>query len=95
MISAFMMIHRTVPPWYLPSNEAFSFISLNGHTGEVLEGEQAVAPPSITGDLKTFMDWVDEIRTVDVLANADTPADAKEARKNGANGIGGYPRCCH
>lgn len=64
------------------------FISLNGQTGEVLEGEQTVAPPAITGDLKTFMDWVDEIRRVDVLANADTPADAAEARKNGANGIG-------
>ena len=64
------------------------FMSLNGQTGEVLEGEQTVAPPAITGDLKKFMDWVDEIRTVDVLANADTPADAAEARKNGANGIG-------
>lgn len=64
------------------------FISLNGNTGEVLEGEQLVAPPSITGDLKTFMDWVDDIRSLDVLANADTPGDAKESRKNGANGIG-------
>merc|ERR1719491_1321653 len=64
------------------------FISLNGNTGEVLEGEQLVAPPGMTGDLKTFMDWVDGVRTIDVLANADTPEDAKEARKNGANGIG-------
>jgi len=64
------------------------FISLNGNTGEVLVGEQRVAPPTITGDLKTFMDWVDEVRTVDVLANADTPNDAKEARLQGANGIG-------
>lgn len=53
-----------------------------------MEGEQLVAPPAITGDLKSFMEWVDDTRTVDVLANADTPADAKEARKNGANGIG-------
>jgi pyruvate, orthophosphate dikinase len=64
------------------------FISLNGQSGEVLEGEQAVAPPAITGNLKTFMEWVDQIRDIDVLTNADTPADAKEARKNGANGIG-------
>lgn len=64
------------------------FMSLNGNTGEVLEGEQLVAPPAITGNLKAFMKWVDDIRTVDVLANADTPADAKEARKNGASGIG-------
>ena len=64
------------------------YISLNGQSGEVLEGKQTVAPPSITGNLKTFMEWVDEIRDIDVLTNADTPADAKEARKNGANGIG-------
>jgi len=64
------------------------FISLNGNTGEVLNGEQNVAPPAITGDLKKFMSWVDEFRDIDVLANADTPADAKESRKNGANGIG-------
>mmetsp|Transcript_528 Transcript_528/g.1532 ORF Transcript_528/g.1532 Transcript_528/m.1532 type:complete len:899 (+) Transcript_528:337-3033(+) len=64
------------------------FISLNGNAGEVLEGKQLVAPPAITGDLKTFMGWVDEARSIDVLANADTPADAAEARKNGANGIG-------
>ncbi|KAL7537444.1 hypothetical protein ACHAWF_005773, partial [Thalassiosira exigua] len=64
------------------------FVSLNGNTGEVLAGEQLVAPPAIAGDLKTFMDIVDEVRTIDVLANADTPEDAQEARKNGANGIG-------
>lgn len=64
------------------------YISLNGNSGEVLEGQQLVAPPAITGDLKTFMEWVDDIREIDVLANADTPGDAREARKNGANGIG-------
>ena len=64
------------------------FISLNGQSGEVLEGSQTVAPPTITGTLKNFMEWVDDVREIDVLANADTPADAKEARKNGANGIG-------
>ncbi len=64
------------------------FISLNGNTGEILQGQQVVAPPSIAGDLKTFMDWVDEIRDTEVYANADTPEDAKEARNNGAQGIG-------
>lgn len=64
------------------------FVSLNGNTGEVLEGEQLVSPPTITGDLKVFMDWVDELMDIHVLANADTPVDAAEARKNGANGIG-------
>jgi pyruvate,orthophosphate dikinase len=64
------------------------FISLNGNTGEVLAGTQLVEPPAISGDFKNFMDWVDEVRNIDVLANADTPNDAREARKNGANGIG-------
>lgn len=64
------------------------FVSLNGNTGEVLEGKQLVAPPAITGDLQVFMEWVDNVRTMGVLANADTPADAREARKNGAAGIG-------
>ncbi|KAL3922563.1 MAG: hypothetical protein SGILL_002137 [Bacillariaceae sp.] len=64
------------------------WLSLNGASGEVLEGQMQVAPPAITGNFKTFMDWVDETRNIDVLTNADTPADAKEARKNGANGIG-------
>mmetsp|Transcript_17287 Transcript_17287/g.47601 ORF Transcript_17287/g.47601 Transcript_17287/m.47601 type:complete len:963 (+) Transcript_17287:107-2995(+) len=68
--------------------EEGDFISLNGQSGEVLEGSQTVAPPAISGNLKTFMQWVDYARDIDVLTNADTPADAKEARKNGANGIG-------
>ena len=64
------------------------FVSLNGNTGEILKGKQPVAPPAIAGNLKTFMEWVDEVRDVEVFANADTPTDAKEARKNGAQGIG-------
>ncbi len=64
------------------------YVSLNGNTGEIIEGKQVVSPPSIAGNLKTFMDWVDDVRNVEVYANADTPSDAKEARKNGAQGIG-------
>ncbi len=39
-------------------------------------------------DVVKFMTWVDEKRKMRVLANADTPADALEARRNGAQGIG-------
>jgi pyruvate,orthophosphate dikinase len=63
-------------------------ISLNGNTGEVMNSKIAVSPPTIKGDLQEFMEWVDDIREIDVLANADTPEDAREARKNGAVGIG-------
>ena len=42
----------------------------------------------MTGDFGTFMAWADEIRTMKVRANADTPFDAMTARKFGAEGIG-------
>ncbi|CAK9223525.1 unnamed protein product [Sphagnum troendelagicum] len=64
------------------------WISLNGSTGEVILGKQPLAPPAISGDLGTFMQWVDEIRHLKVMANADTPEDALAARNNGAEGIG-------
>ncbi|KAK4405625.1 Pyruvate, phosphate dikinase, chloroplastic [Sesamum angolense] len=64
------------------------WISLNGSTGEVILNKQALAPPAMTGDLEIFMSWADEIRRLKVMANADTPEDARTARNNGAQGIG-------
>ncbi|KAJ4968952.1 hypothetical protein NE237_015653 [Protea cynaroides] len=64
------------------------WLSLNGSTGEVIMGKQALAPPAISGDLETLMSWVDGIRSLKVMANADTPEDALTARNNGAQGIG-------
>mmetsp|Transcript_16736 Transcript_16736/g.52776 ORF Transcript_16736/g.52776 Transcript_16736/m.52776 type:complete len:921 (+) Transcript_16736:845-3607(+) len=64
------------------------WLSLNGTTGEILVGKLALRPPELSGDLGTFMGWVDGYRTMTVLANADTPADAEAARRNGAEGIG-------
>ncbi|XP_010912087.1 pyruvate, phosphate dikinase 2 [Elaeis guineensis] len=64
------------------------WLSLNGSTGEVIMGKQPLSPPALSGDLETFMAWVDEIRQLKVMANADTPADALTARNNGAEGIG-------
>lgn len=63
-------------------------LSLNGSTGEVIMGKQPLSPPALSGDLETFMAWVDEIRQMKVMANADTPEDALTARNNGAQGIG-------
>lgn len=64
-------------------------LSLNGNTGQVLQNEVALAAPEMSGALGTFMSWVDAARgDFAVLANADSPVDALEARKNGANGIG-------
>jgi len=62
--------------------------SINGTTGEVIKGQKTVKKPEISGDLGTFMKWVDAKRRLRVLTNADTPEDAKVAIANGAQGIG-------
>ena len=64
------------------------WISLNGATGEVISGRQELAAAEPTPELLQVMSWADEVRNLNVLANADTPADAAAARANGAEGIG-------
>ena len=64
------------------------WLSLNGSTGEVILGKQPMKTAELSGDLATFMSWVDGVRTLKVLTNADTPDDAAAARRNGAEGIG-------
>lgn len=44
------------------------WLSLNGSTGEVVLGKQPLSPPALSGDLGTFMSWVDEIRQLKVLS---------------------------
>jgi len=63
-------------------------ISLDGSTGNVYLGAIKTQDAELTGDFGKFMSWVDEIRTMGVRANADTPHDAEVARKYGAEGIG-------
>ena len=43
------------------------WISLNGSTGEVILGKQALSPPALSDDLGTFRSWADEIRNLKVL----------------------------
>jgi len=66
------------------------WVSINGETGEVLLGQQSLSPPNFkdSPSISRLMQYVDERRTMRVLANADTPQDALEARINGAEGIG-------
>ena len=64
------------------------FISLNGTTGLVYEGEIPTVAPELSGDFGTIMEWADEIRTMKVRTNADNPHDASVAVKFGAQGIG-------
>lgn len=63
-------------------------ITIDGSTGEVMKGEVEVMPPSLSGEFKILMNWVDQVRKLKVRTNADTPHDAKVARDFGAEGIG-------
>ena len=64
------------------------FISIDGSTGNVYIGKIDTIDASITGYFDTFMKWADEIRTLQVRTNADTPKDAAAAYNFGAEGIG-------
>ena len=63
-------------------------ISIDGSTGEVMNGALPLVLPEMTGNFGEFMGWVDEIRKLRVRANAETPKDAQTARQFGAEGIG-------
>ncbi len=63
-------------------------VSMDGNTGEVILDSIKLIPPSISDEIRVFLKWADETRTLGVRANADTPADARKARENGAEGIG-------
>ena len=64
------------------------YISLDGSTGNIYLGDIPTVDASITGNFERIMNWADEIRTLKVRTNADTPADAANAIKFGAEGIG-------
>jgi pyruvate,orthophosphate dikinase len=66
------------------------WITIDGTTGNVSIGELAlIRPPSKLPEwLATFLSWADELRRLQVWANADTPDDAAKARELGAQGIG-------
>ena len=63
-------------------------IALDGHAGEIFLDMIARIPPPISEELRVFLKWADETRTLGVRANADTPEDARKARENGGEGIG-------
>jgi pyruvate,orthophosphate dikinase len=62
--------------------------SIDGSTGDVMEGEVGHSQPEISGYFGTVMEWGDEHRTLGIRANADTPEEARRARQFGATGIG-------
>ncbi|MDB5508971.1 MAG: pyruvate, phosphate dikinase [Hyphomicrobiales bacterium] len=63
-------------------------ITVDGSTGQVLEGSVAMLQPELSGEFATLMQWADKVRRMKVRTNAETPADARVARSFGADGIG-------
>ncbi|MFV1442154.1 MULTISPECIES: putative PEP-binding protein [unclassified Phaeobacter] len=63
-------------------------ITIDGSSGEVLAGEPEMLEAAEDGAFQTLLTWADEVRDIDIRANADTPEDAETARKFNAQGIG-------
>jgi len=64
------------------------FITIDGGVGEVILGQVKTIPPLLSDDFKLLLSWADEVRTMGVRTNADTPADSQKALEFGAEGIG-------
>ena len=64
------------------------YISLDGSTGNIYGEAIPTVPASVEGEFGIIMGWADEYRQLKIRTNADTPADAKQARAFGAEGIG-------
>ena len=63
-------------------------ITIDGSSGQVLQGTVPMIQPALSGDFGKLMTWADKNRRMTVRTNADTPQDARAARSFGAEGIG-------
>jgi len=63
-------------------------VTIDGTTGKVYLGEIPTVEPDFTSELNTLLGWADQVARLKVMANADTPEDARRAIKYGAVGIG-------
>ena len=63
-------------------------LTIDGTTGSIYLGAQPLIEPRPVPELEMLLTWADEIRSLGVWANADTPEDAAIARRAGAEGIG-------
>ena len=68
--------------------KAGDVITIDGSTGQVLEGAVAMIEPELSGDFGELIGWADGIRRMKIRANAETPEDARAALTFGAEGIG-------
>jgi pyruvate,orthophosphate dikinase len=63
-------------------------VTIDGSTGQIIKGRVPMRQPELSDDFTRLMSWADGFRRLKVRANADTPADARQARAFGAEGIG-------
>ncbi|MBK67573.1 MAG: pyruvate, phosphate dikinase [Rickettsiales bacterium] len=63
-------------------------ITIDGGTGEVMNGAVPTIEPTLSGDFGTLMEWADDIRRMKIRTNAETAEDCKTALGFGAEGIG-------
>jgi pyruvate,orthophosphate dikinase len=68
--------------------QAGETITIDGSAGTVMLGAVPTIDPKLSGDFATLMGWADERRRLRIRTNADTPTDARTARRFGAEGIG-------
>ena len=68
--------------------KAGDIITVDGSTGQVLDGEAPMLEAALDSAFQTLLEWADEFRDIGVRANADTPADAQTASNFAAEGIG-------
>jgi pyruvate,orthophosphate dikinase len=68
--------------------KAGEYITIDGTTGAIYPGELTLRNPEFSGHVGTLLSWADDVRRMRVRTNADTPHDAEQAIKFGAEGIG-------
>ena len=64
------------------------YITIDGTEGKVMIGEVELITAGVSSELRTILEWADDVKKVGVRTNADTPHDAAVARDFGAEGIG-------
>src|SRR4051795_12759882 len=63
-------------------------IAIDGTTGSITTEDVPLVQADVSDEFDTVLEWADEVKSLEVRANADTPEDAKKSRRFGATGIG-------
>ena len=85
-----MKVHEAEKYFELGNHEIHEgdYLSLDGSTGKIYLGDIPTVEATISGNFERIMNWADKYRRLEVRTNADTPTDAANAVRLGAEGIG-------